>query len=446
MKKKLMIFGIPAVILIIVVILVSGRSSNPSELVNGFEDAIENGDASALMGAVTVNEGVTWSEKQANSIIQHLKENESDFEDQMLLLNAQAAYYETNGQTNNEISQMYPGESISDVGPFYITQEDGFFGEKPVLKARGYTLKVNAPKGTAVTFQNNSMTMEGKEQKLGLFGPGVYTVEGKKDFDYTTVQDTAEVTMFDPEDFEETASLNLEGETVQVESDIPNTYLMLNGERQDVNLSDQNSFGPVEDGLEIQGVKEFPWGTLKSDPQEISSSEENQEEETSVFNSNDEGYDLTPKVLTEDMQEQVKTIINGYAKQSIQAKSEQNAGVLENVSDNIRKEFTQTIQGYDGERYFEGEALGTRIDFSQVTYEQGEGGSHNLTIPVEFHENSREVYEYVDTELEEVFSEQTVTLTYNEENQNWTIMQVDNDPNSFQDDYMTSEEVVQTQF
>ncbi|MDI5790190.1 hypothetical protein PO124_22605 [Bacillus licheniformis] len=58
--------------------------------------------------------------------------------------------------------------------------------------------------------------------------------------------------------------------------------------------------------------------------------------------------------------------------------------------------------------------MGTRIDFSKVTYERA-AGKQLIHVPVEFHLKSREVYEFMDSELEENFDEEIVTLQYDEE-------------------------------
>ena len=78
------------------------------------------------MKLVKVDNGTKWGEKEAESIIKYLKDDESDYKDQIMLLNAQASYYESDGKANNIISQQYPGESISNIGPFILKRIKGF--------------------------------------------------------------------------------------------------------------------------------------------------------------------------------------------------------------------------------------------------------------------------------------------------------------------------------
>lgn len=433
MKKRLLKIGIPVVIVIGFIIFMVGRSSSPSELANAFEEAVKNENAEGLLELVEVDENVHWGKREAESIIKYLKEEDDDLKDQIMLLDAQTSYYETDGKATNRISQMYPGDNISDIGPFYITEVDGIFGNKYVLKARAYILKVSAVKGTKVTFNGKSFKIDNEESKtLGLFAPGIYTINGQKKYDYTTVQDETTVTLFDIEDFSETASLTLNGRTVTVSSKIPNTKLLVNGKNVNKNIYKGVELGPVKKGLTLQGVVRFPWGKGKSETKTIEDAENE--------------YILTPSPVTDDsMKENIVSVINNYAKNYIKAKVKQNPDILTNVSDNLKKYYTETIEYFDEENYFEGKAIGTRIAFSRVEYEQGSGGIYLLHIPVEFHEKSREVYEYIDTELDSHFREMIVTLKY-QKDKSWLIYKEENDYHSNSDTYMTSKEVVKTTF
>ena len=432
--KKILIIGIPIAVILIVLFLTIGKSSKPSELTQAFAEKVQSNDAKGLMELVEVDENVSWTEEDAKSVITYLKNDSSDLKDQMMILNAQAAQFETDGQATSVIAQTYPGDSISNVGSFYIEKKDGIFGDKYALKARGYDLKISAPKGAKVLFNGKSIDMEGKETKdLGLFGPGVYALEGQKKFDYTTVNDETTVTLFDEEDFEEEANLSFSGETITLNSDIPNTTLLVNGKKSDETISEGTEFGPVKGGITIQGVADFPWGKGKS--------------KKVVVKDDASSYDVTPNpIVNDDMKNNIKVVINDFAKNRITAKVEKNPDMLKNVSDNVKKDYTEQIESYDDKNYFEGKALGTRIDFSEATYENGSGGNQLIHIPVEFHEKSREVYEYVDTDLEEEYVEEKVTLQYDEKKKRWIIQEEVNDYNSMDDDYMTSKEVEKTTF
>lgn len=435
-KKNLLYAGVIVVAFIVILFFIFGRSASPSDLVKEFQEKVQSNDAKGLVRLVKPeNDEVSWNEKDAQSIITYLKEDNSDFDDLVMLLNAQASYYESNGAANNMISQVYPGDSISNVGPFFIAKEKGLFGDKYSIKARGYKVEIKADKGATVTFNGEKVDMNNKSSKvLGYYGPGVYEVKGKKDFEYITVSDEDKLILFDFEDFEGTASLDFSGQTVNITSSVPNTELVVNGKKTGQQIDEYSSFGPVKDGIALQGLVEFPWGEGRS-------------KEVKVNTSSSSSYDLTPNpIVNDEVKENIKAIINDFAKNRIAAKATRDVNNLKGVSENLKKSYAEIIANYDSKNYFEGKALGTRIDFSAVTYENASGGSHLIHIPVEFHDRTREVYEFIDSEMKEDYTEKIITLEYDENKKTWIVKDEENDFSSANDDYMTSKEVEKTTF
>ncbi|MGY4789052.1 hypothetical protein ACVNSY_19495 [Bacillus sp. OHL2] len=51
-KKTLFIIGSSAVLLLIIIFLVAGRSTNPADLAKEFKEKVENGDANGLVKLV----------------------------------------------------------------------------------------------------------------------------------------------------------------------------------------------------------------------------------------------------------------------------------------------------------------------------------------------------------------------------------------------------------
>ncbi|WP_445662399.1 TcaA 3rd/4th domain-containing protein [Bacillus sp. FSL W8-0645] len=332
------------------------------------------------------------------------------------------------------------------MGPFFIDKEKGLFGrEKYTLKARAYKVEVEATKGAELSFNGKKINLEDNHSKLlGYYGPGVYEVKGEKKFNYTTVKDEEEFTLFDANSFEKKVSLTFSGDNVGVSSSIPNTEIIVNGKGTGEKIEKGTTFGPVKDGITLQGRAEFPWGEGKSKEYEVKVEEDT--DSSSFFGGSKEQYDLTPNpIIDKTFKENIKQEINDFAKQRVEAKNSKDANKLKNVSDNLKKEYIKVIADYDANNYYEGKALGTRIDFSNATYELGSGGSHLVHIPVEFHVKEREVFEYVDSESEEGFSEVELTLEYMEDKKTWLISSVEDDY-STNDEYMTSTEVEKTTF
>ncbi|MEC2077941.1 TcaA 3rd/4th domain-containing protein [Metabacillus fastidiosus] len=433
MKKSLK-NGLGALItLLFIFFLTACNSSSPSELVDNFTEAIQNEDVNQLMKIVEVDKDIYWTEKEAKTAISYLKEKHANLEEQMMILHAQAAYYEARNTESNFLASVYPGESIANVGAFYIHKQEGFGGSKYSLKARGYNLKVTGSENSIVTFNKEKIEINDKDPKtLGVFGPGVYTIEGEKKFDYTTVNDKTTISLFHFEEFNSNAKLNFTGDNVYLKSSTPNTSVLINGENSDLTVTESMEFGPVKDGITLQGTVEYPWGEGKSEKLKI--------------NGSNKSFDLTPNpIVNDEMKNKIKTVVNEFAKNKLTAKVKKDPNQLKNVSDNLRKQYTTIISNYNGDSYFEGEALGTRIDFSNAEYKIGSGGDQLLTLQVEFHNKSRDVSKWYSSELLEDYEEKKITLQYDENLKNWTIFEEENHYFS-NDHYMTSKEVEKTKF
>ncbi|GLI90658.1 MULTISPECIES: TcaA 3rd/4th domain-containing protein [Bacillus subtilis group] len=434
MKKKIWIISIPIILLLLGLVFYFTKSEKPSDLANAFEKSIQNEDSKTLYKLVALDKDIHWTHNDAKNIIKYLKKDQSDLEDQLKLLHAQASYYESNGKVSNMISQEYPGESITNIGPFYIKREKSIFGDKYVLKARGYKVQVETEKDAKLTFDGIDVDSNKEYQNLGYYGPGVYSLKGSKKYDYTTVDNEKEIVLFDPEDFDESVSLDLSGETINVSSEIPHTKLIVNGKVAQDEINEEDSFGPVADNITIQGASTFPWGEGKS-------------KEIKVKGNNDDEYDITPSpIVNDDMKNTVKSLINSFAKNRVAAKEKKNISLLKNVSDNLRKEYNDEISTYDDQNYYQGKALGTRIDFSKASYEKENGGKEILSVPVEFHTKSRNAYEFINSDVEDKYDEEIIGLEYNPNKKSWVIDSEESDYSSGGNDYMSASSVEKTTF
>ncbi|MBU8656839.1 MULTISPECIES: TcaA 3rd/4th domain-containing protein [Bacillus] len=445
-KKTLFIIGSSVVLLLIIIFLVAGRSTNPADLAKEFKEKVENGDANGLVKLVKLQKKeMSWDKKDAESIINYLKDENKEFENQVELLEYQAKYYHSDGEDSTFTESLF-GKAFLSMGPFFIDKEKGLFGrDKYTLKARAYKVEVEAVKGAELSFNGEKINFDsGHSKLLGYFGPGVYEIKGEKKFNYTTVNDEKKFTLFDADSYEKTISLNFTGDNVDVSSSMPNTEILVNGKGTGEKIEKGTTFGPVKEGITLQGRAEFPWGEGKSKEYEVKVEEDT--DSSSFFGGSKEQYDLTPNpIIDKAFKDNIKQEINDFAKQMVEAKNSKDANKLKNVSDNLKKEYIKVIADYDANNYYEGKALGTRIDFSNATYELGSGGSHLVHIPVEFHVKEREVFEYVDSESEEGFSEVELTLEYMEDKKTWLISSVEDDY-STNDEYMTSKEVEKTTF
>lgn len=107
-KKTLFIIGSSAVLLLIVIFLVAGRSTNPADLAKEFKEKVENGDANGLVKLVKrQKEEMSWDKKDAESIINYLKNENKEFENQVELLEYQAKYYNSDGKDGTFTESLF---------------------------------------------------------------------------------------------------------------------------------------------------------------------------------------------------------------------------------------------------------------------------------------------------------------------------------------------------
>ncbi|MGG3102057.1 hypothetical protein ABEP12_02020 [Bacillus velezensis] len=430
MRKKVLMISIPIFLLLIGIVFYLFKSEKPSDLADAFEKSIQDEDSNKLFKLVVVDKKVHWNHNDAKNIIKYLKKNSSDLEDQLKILYAQASYYESDGKVDNVISQKYLGEKVLKTGPFYIKRENSIFGDKYVLKARGYKVQISTEKNAKLTF--NGIDVESKNGSMGYYGPGLYSLKGSKKYDYTNVDNEKEVVLFDLKNFNKVVNLDLSGETINVSSELPHTKLLVNGKLAEDDVHEEESFGPVADNISIQGLATFPWGEGRSAKIKVKG--------------NNDNYNITPSPITSDeMKDKVKSLINSFAKNRVAAKERKTISLLENVSDNLKKEYINEISTYDDQNYYQGKALGTRIDFSKARYERERGGKEILSIPVEFHTKSKNAYEYINSDLEDKFEEEIIGLEYTG-NEIWIIDSVESDHSSGSNDYMSATTVVKTSF
>ncbi|XIH46935.1 hypothetical protein C1N65_28395 (plasmid) [Priestia aryabhattai] len=437
MKKVLLILVSLIIAVAAVAFIIISKQPKPNDLAKEFQNDVAESDVKGLMDLVKVDEGSKWKQADATKVVNYLNKDKSKLNQQVAILNAQATYYdEKSSNKTNYILEKYNTKDVSSIGAFYIEEKKGILGKRYALKVREYNLTINAPKGAVVTVDGQKVNMKNSTSKqLVSVGPTIYSVEGKKEFDFGTVKDSKEVILFDPKNFEESAKLNLSGNAVTVNSQIANTELLVNGDKSKEDISKETNISPIKDGTTLQGVVNFPWGEGKSKVVKIES------------NSKSKKYDLTPNpIFDENTKVDVKTAINDYATDRMAARTTKDIKQLKNVSDSIKKSYIEEIQNYDDNNYLKGEALGTRIDFSNVEYKKSSGGKSALVIPVEFHEKTTNVYEFADSISEEDFSEEILTLRYDKVNKNWIIAKDETDYNAEEGNYMSGKEVVQTTF
>ncbi|WP_221568715.1 hypothetical protein [Alkalihalobacillus sp. TS-13] len=450
------IIGVMAIFLIFISIGMASRSST-EEVVNNFETALLKGDIDTLQKLVEPEDkDMEITDDHLQQLVSYTKDESEYLKAHIFLLKAQAAINEKNGSTmvQNPLFNEYTEGEIKNLGDFYLKKSEGLFSSYKVY-ARPYYLEVSTNEPDAVIKLKGYDDFKTKEGSLaktyGPLMPGTYTITGSKKYKYANVTAKEEINLFNDDERKDSVELNLTGEKITVESSVENVEVFLNGKSTGEKASvykvvngflgsekkneEEKQFGPLStDGsIKIHGEVKYPWGTSKSEPQNV-------EKDT-------ESIDVTPSpFVTKESRDNVMQTINDYARQRIQALVQQKPSIITTASDNIVKQFTEDIENDKFlKNYWKGEALGTRIDFGKVTLTQ-EDEQYQAKIPVEFHNKAKEYKGYNDDEpLEEEFIELNLTLDYDQKSNKWIIS--NSEPINFSDDdFMTGKDVVKSQF
>lgn len=198
--------------LFVFVLSACGKNSSPFDPIKSFQQAIQEKDAKGLFDTVVIDEDITWDVMAASKMIELLNEKEDYLQEIIVILLAQANYYESKGSAVNEYTSEYPGDRILDIGPFYLTQEKKLFNQTYAIKVRGYELSVKTKKDSVIDFYGKETKMKKRRENLGKFGPGLYVLSGKKRYKNYRAEESTDVYLIDIENFKKTIGLSLEDE------------------------------------------------------------------------------------------------------------------------------------------------------------------------------------------------------------------------------------------
>ncbi|API93096.1 MULTISPECIES: TcaA 3rd/4th domain-containing protein [Virgibacillus] len=442
MKQHILMKSAFLLFLFTLVLVLSGCTQSPEKTLEELKQAVEDRDYITFYELVDKDDDVYWTEKQAQSMIEDFHDNREDYAVQLELLQQQAmALKEDNPLINEEGMLYFNKDEQLKVRTYAVTAEEGLLDGVEKL-----SVKIDDEKELNIDANKNDTL------KLGLFGPGEYSFEAAAEYPYADVKNKGEFYVSGVSDFNQAVELGLEGKYIGIASHIPDTKLFINGKDANVNISEldggemndeslfgstllDHNFGPISEGISLQGVAKMPWGKIKSEEVKITS--------------DTKSYDLSPKILQDKKaQKKVTELINNYQKDKMTALVNLDDKHLKNLSNSFKKSLSkEIIQAKEQERTYAGQVLGTRIDYSKALYEEGEGGRHYVTIPIELHRTYVERYFFnKDEEPTEEYEHQEIKLEYISDKEEWIIDQEDSYYGADEDDYMKSEEVVETEF
>lgn len=436
--KWVVISGI-VILVISLVYIIGAFLTDPENLVADFEKAVRSGDTEALADLVSSSDDkLTVDKKHLQQFIEYAKENNESLNDLLSAMRAQIAHYQ-------EEYWKIPSDAPEDYlayGDFYIDKtEIPLFYDIYSIKVRPYYIKIETNEPDAIIKVDGKKVFHTSSNNLvytyGPVMPGKYEVSAEKKFEYAHLQNKDEITAFNDDDQTIESDLELQGETITLESKFDGTQVMVNGKPIGKTVQEVSQFGPVSlnGTIKLQGELQFPWGVEKSE--EITLTEGTY------------SVDLTPKPFqSQENKQQVVNVINQFAKERIQAYVTLNGNVFTTVDDNVKKGFIDEISvDKELKNTYKGKALGTRIDFDHLDINWNDTNSrYEITLPVEIHELFKKYtsWDSKDEPMDEEYLEYMITLYYDENKKNWVITNIDN--YFFWDNYMQGKDIVKTEF
>lgn len=440
-KNRKWLFLLLVVALIVgLVYLIGGLLHDPEGMIDDFETAIREGNVDELESMITVeHEEVKVDKNQLKNFVDYARKDPNYLRELINIMKAQ--YYYAEGEPWN-VPTNIPKDYLA-AGDYYIKHtEIPLFYDSYEIVMRPYYIKIETNEPGAIIKLNGKevfrTTENNKEYAITTAMPGKYSFLIEKNFEFAKLSSKEEVVAFGEEERVIEKKVELTGETIRLSSEFPDTKIVVNG--KDINKSSDrySEFGPVSlnGTIKIQGKRSFPWG-------EETSLEHVLEQDTVEVN-------ITPIAFTSKKSKQNATkIINDFFKSEMVALVNQDVNKLVNVSDNLRKKYTEDITNLkESKSWWKGKTVGTRIDFSQAEIRFDEYDNlYEVNIPVEVHYNYRK-YSELSNEgpLKDEFKEYIVRLVYDYNKKTFLIDRLGSDYSSYRDSYMKHPLVVKTEF
>jgi uncharacterized membrane protein YvbJ len=395
-----------------------GYHKTPDEAVEEFEEAVMNKDVEKLLEMVEPrDQQLSFGPREANDLITYAHEDGDFFnahDGVMRLLKAQAAAFQSGSE------HIFADKNLQ--GPFYLRKKSGLLGETYTIGAHSYYLVIHVDQpGAVVTLDDQKMTIQGEEKKIGPLLPKKMHLKGVKRTAYSMVQDEQEVNLIDSYYNVVDEYLHLQGQEINITSEVPGTEVLINGKKIGKQVgTDILKFGPISlnGQFKISGQKKVPWGTIKS--------------AETVINEKQAKFDITPNpFLDTATKKQLIQTINTYAKERVEAMKQVSTKPYTTIDPQYKSKLEDDFKSkreFNSDEQYKGEAVQTVIAVHQgrVTFAQ-DANLLKIQVPVQFLFRER-IYDQTDRKdepLEENHEESYVWLIYDEKQKKWLITGLD---------------------
>ena len=166
---------------------------------------------------------------------------------------------------NNKNSFLQSIKNNEKYNNFTLIQDKGLLFNKYKLEVKPVEIHigVNYPSEIYINDLESGKVDENNKLSITKAIPGLYKIEGKAVNEYGEVKADKEVSIFKDTD----VSLELEGNSLTINSPYSNGKVYINGEDIDIKVSDIKdfSFFSSDEKNKVSFDYDFPWGTIKSE-------------------------------------------------------------------------------------------------------------------------------------------------------------------------------------
>lgn len=207
-----------------------------------------------------------------------LKENDSQKLDKLIskdklqvnsddLYHLMEYYNQDSLRIDSTISKLKKDNETND---FYLTSEEGYFGEKYKLYINLYNIQIksNYEQGK---FTIDDETISTNAQFIHLV-PGLYKISATLNSDYCNIHNEEQILLMK----DEQVTINFDAMNIKVKSQFGDAKILVNDNEIGALVRDDKEIGPVsKDGSVTVSIKKtFPWGEITSSPVKVENSKE----------------------------------------------------------------------------------------------------------------------------------------------------------------------------
>ncbi|SHF25308.1 hypothetical protein SAMN05444392_11215 [Seinonella peptonophila] len=170
-----------------------------AEVIENFKKAVLMENLGELESSLSPDKDVEIETKYLKQLISYYKEEPKEFDELISLLFAQQSLLdqESNSFQSNELLSTTSPDQILNAGSLYLKKEEGIFSDSYLIGVRPHYIFIKTePSNANIKIEGKDVhttTKQGEVFKYGPVMPGIYQIEGSREYPYRKVTEKEEV-------------------------------------------------------------------------------------------------------------------------------------------------------------------------------------------------------------------------------------------------------------